>query len=505
MLFVILVVIALFLFLCLLWSRRKLLALYRLIPCGLRWLPIIGHSYLLVGDSEQQMKALQMFARESTKRGGVVGAWHAFKLYIMITDPLAAECVLKTSLGKDDLLKVTHIVLGNGSLFASVPIWRPRRKILAPTFSTRNLNRFVEIFAENSNVMTKQMQAVVDKGNFSMWPFLNNYAMDSVCQSTMGVKVDAQMNPNNQIVSAIETLLQVGAHRMTHPWLHTDFVFKKLPYYATVIKCKNIFCGFVDEIIQSTRKSKQVEEPKTDTAKGEALRTLIDLIIESSKKESEQGYSDLELREESFVVLVAGTDTSAVGAAFTCVMLSRYPEVQEKVYQELQEVFGDSDRPVEAADLPRLKYLEAVIKETMRLYPPVPIILRKIESDVTLPSGVTLVDGCGVVINIWGIHHNPQYWGDDVEEFRPERFLQPLECSAAFMPFSHGPRNCLGYLYATMSMKTVVATVVRRFKILPAKGIKSTDLKKPLRVKYNLMMRDVDKYTIQIESRTKTQ
>lgn len=169
----------------------------------------------------------------------------------------------------------------------------------------------------------------------------------------------------------------------------------------------------------------------------------------------------------------------------------------------LQQVFGESNRPVSSEDLLRLKYLDAVIKETLRLYPPVPVITRKIEKEMTLrkfllpnkchehlqyltywgepvacdvlrkilrftissrasngydnsynieesqsqfsASGIKLIPGTGSMINIWAIHRNPRYWGDDAEQFRPERFLDsPLKHPTAFIPFSHGPRNCVG-------------------------------------------------------------
>nr|CAB3514236.1 unnamed protein product [Spodoptera littoralis] len=202
------------------------------------------------------------------------------------------------------------------------------------------------------------------------------------------------------------------------------------------------------------------------------------------------------------VIMVAGNDTSAVGTSFISLILSRHPEVQEKVYEELQEVFGDSDRLATFEDLLRLKYLDAVIRETLRLYPPVPIIVRKVENHVQLPSGITLVPGTGVLVNIWALHRNPRYWGDDAEHFRPERFLDtPLQHPAAFMAFSNGPRNCAGYQYAMLSMKTVLSTVLRRFKFLPA--VASDGSFPPLRLTFDLMMKDENNFQIRLEPRIK--
>ncbi|XP_028171684.1 cytochrome P450 4V2-like, partial [Ostrinia furnacalis] len=228
-------------------------------------------------------------------------------------------------------------------------------------------------------------------------------------------------------------------------------------------------------------------------------KPFLDLLIESSGG-AEHGYTDRELLEESLVMLIAGNDTSAVGASFVTVMLSQHLDMQEKIYKEIQEVFGDSDRPITADDLPHLKYLEAFIKETLRLYPPVPITARKADKECVTPAGTKLIPGVGVVIHMWAIHRNPRYWGEDAEEFRPERFFDsPPTHPAAYMPFSYGSRNCLGYQYAMMSMKTIITSLVREYKVLPASGTSSTE---PLRLQYDVMMKHVDNYEVKLQTRS---
>ncbi|KOB65655.1 Uncharacterized protein OBRU01_20678, partial [Operophtera brumata] len=291
------------------------------------------------------------------------------------------------------------------------PIWRPRRKILAPTFSPKNLNNFVNIFSKQSSMLVEQLKDVAGKGSFPIWKYLTSYTMDSVC--------------GKQNSASTLCLPKLIAERVVQPWLHPDWLYEMLPTHDAFSKDKKVLCDFVDKIIKLKRESLKEAETISSLDQREGSndnknKTFLELLIEASG--GEKGYSDKELQEETLVILLAGTDTSAVGACFTTVMLSRHPEVQDKVYQELQEVFGDSDRPLTAKDLPRLKYLEAVVKETLRLYPPVPAVARKVETDVTLPSGLTLVPGCGVLFHIWALQRNPRYWGKDAEVFRPERF-----------------------------------------------------------------------------------
>ncbi|XP_038210435.1 cytochrome P450 4g15-like [Zerene cesonia] len=203
------------------------------------------------------------------------------------------------------------------------------------------------------------------------------------------------------------------------------------------------------------------------------------------------------LIEEMLVLVLAATDTSAVGASFTAVMLSKHPDVQEKVYEEIRKVIGEKNRLIEASDLANLKYLEAVIKETLRLYPPVPIFVRAVHKDITLPSGVTLVKGSNLLLSVWGAHRHPKYWGEDAEEFKPDRFIKGNFKQTAFIPFSCGPRGCLGYKYAMMSLKTMIASLLMYYEILPAPNLYN----RPMRLQYNIMMKDIDNFQIKLRLR----
>ncbi|XP_063621081.1 cytochrome P450 4C1-like isoform X2 [Cydia splendana] len=316
-------------------------------------------------------------------------------------------------------------------------------------------------------------------------------------ETTLGVQMRAQLSPNQAFLDALEEITQLVATRMVQPWLYADCVYSLLPQYRRAEKCRSLMYEFVEQVIK-TKRMEMEQRAKTNSQQDPEVfspQSFLEMLLESSQ------LTDHELAEEAMVISVAGTDTSAVAASFTVLMLSRHPEVQDRVYEELCEVLGDSNRDMTAEDLPRLKYLEAVIRETLRLYPPVPIIVRSVEQDTDLPSGLTLVKGVGIVINIWATHRNPRYWGSDADVFRPERFLEPLKHPAQFMPFSYGLRNCLGYQYAMMSIKTVLASLFRKYRALPPEGADQTTLKEPLRLKFDIMMKDVHKFQIQLESR----
>nr|CAD7600964.1 unnamed protein product [Timema genevievae] len=153
-----------------------------------------------------------------------------------------------------------------------------------------------------------------------------------------------------------------------------------------------------------------------------------------------------------------GHDTVAAGSSFIMCVLGAHQDVQNKVLQELNEIFGDSDRPATFNDTLNMKYLERVILETLRMFPPVPIIARRINNNVKLPSGFTLPIGTTAVIATYKLHRRPDIYPNP-DEFNPDNFLPENTNNRhyyAYIPFSAGPRSCVDILARSEPSKTIV-------------------------------------------------
>ncbi|XP_038210487.1 uncharacterized protein LOC119831263 [Zerene cesonia] len=484
------------------YKRRRIYAMVSHIKGPPDDLPFFGVSLSLIGSSEGIMNKLVEYSSVTTNSGGVAKAWLGPFLFFMITDPASIEVVLKNYLEKHNIHRFLKYIFGNSLIFAPVSIWKPRRKVAVPAFSPKIISGFVDVFAVQSLKLTELLKPMAGTGRFQIWPHINAYNLDSVMETAMGVPLNAQENNNNPILIASNDALMYTCERMFHPWLQPDWLYKLFPQYKKLKTATDTIHRFTDEVI--ARKKQQLSELETRKTIEKHLDlqfdkniTFLDLLISQSGGMS--GYTNLELREEVLTFMLAATDTSAVTMGFTLKLLGKYPEVQQKVFEEIRAVFGNSDRLLERDDLPKLQYLERVIKETLRLYPSAPIIIRTTTEDSPLSEDITLPKGAGIAISIYGVHRNPKFWGPDADCFDPDRFLPERIKGmhpSSFIPFSHGPRNCLGYQYAMSSIKTALATILRRYKVIDEP--EETPVPK-IRVKLDIMMKAVDGYELALE------
>ena len=150
--------------------------------------------------------------------------------------------------------------------------------------------------------------------------------------------------------------------------------------------------------------------------------------------------------EEVDTFMFEGFDTVSMNLIFTLMNLALFPDMQEKCLQEIQQIISCDLDHLDMQQLNNLKYVDCFIKESQRLYPSVPIIVRECTSNLALPNNILLPKGTQINIHIFDIHRNPKYY-ENPEEFRPERFMLPESEKRhpfAFIPFSAGQRNCIG-------------------------------------------------------------
>jgi cytochrome P450 len=194
---------------------------------------------------------------------------------------------------------------------------------------------------------------------------------------------------------------------------------------------------------------------------GEGGDDLLQMLVETVDEETGERMNDVQLRDEVMTMFLAGHETTANALTWTFTLLSRHPEVARKVERELDEVLGDG--PLDPMRVRELGYLDRVIKESLRLMPPVWALGRRAEEADVL-HGERIEPGTIVFLSPYVTHRHPEFWHNP-EGFDPDRFLDDVRPRYKYFPFAGGPRQCIGKHFAEMELALIAASVLRRFRI----------------------------------------
>ncbi|XP_050540751.1 cytochrome P450 4g15-like [Daktulosphaira vitifoliae] len=261
----------------------------------------------------------------------------------------------------------------------------------------------------------------------------------------------------------------------------------------------NLF-KFPNKIIKE-KKSQYVQWKKTNHSslnlprnEKKQRKVFLDALLELNDKGA--NFSNKYLRDEILTMMLGGSETSSITICFCILMLAIHQDIQDKVYEEIYQIMGDCDRILTIDDTVKFVYLEQCIKETLRLYPVAPIIVRYLQDDVKI-SNYTIPKGTTIIIPPIATHHLPELypnpWEYNPGNFDPEKVAQRHKCS--FIAFSDGPRKCIGEKYAMLFMKVLLSTFLRNYSVHTK--CKMSDIK----LKLEFMMKSVHGYQVTISPR----
>ncbi|XP_005406114.1 PREDICTED: leukotriene-B4 omega-hydroxylase 3-like [Chinchilla lanigera] len=362
--------------------------------------------------------------------------------------------------------------LGDGLLLSAGDKWSSHRRMLTPAFHFNILKPYVKIFTESTNIMHAKWQRLVSQGSarLDMFEHISLMTLDSLQKCVFSFESNCQEKPSEYI----EAILQLSAlvtKRHQQLFLHMDFLYHLTCDGQRFRKACRLVHDFTDAVIQERRRTlsnQGIDDFLKAKAKAKTL-DFIDVLLMSKDKDGKE-LSDEDIRAEADTFMFGGHDTTASGLSWVLYNLAKHPEYQERCRQEVQEVLrGREPEEIEWDDLAQLPFLTMCIKESLRLHPPVTVVSRCCTQDIVLPDGRIIPKGVICLISIFGTHHNPAVWPDP-EVYDPFRFdpenskdRSPL----AFIPFSAGPRNCIGQNFAMTEMKVVLALTLLRFRVLP--------------------------------------
>ncbi|XP_075466236.1 cytochrome P450 4V2 [Ascaphus truei] len=428
--------------------------------------PIIGNALDLKPNGGDFFLQIIQYTEEKRSEP-LIKIWVGPVPFLILYHAETVEPILSTSKHMDKAFpyKFLHPWLGKGLLTSTGEKWRSRRKMITPTFHFAILSEFLEVMNEQSKVLVEKLRNRVGEESFNCFMDVTLCALDIISETAMGKKIHAQSTSDSEYVQAIYKMSDMVHRRQKMPWLWPDFVYSRLKVGKEHDKSLKILHTFTDNVIKERAEEMKSTDSSSDSdsSKVKKRSAFLDMLLRATDDAGNK-MSDMDIREEVDTFMFEGHDTTAAALNWSLFLLGSNPEAQRKVHQELDETFGESDRPVTWDDLKKLRYLEAVIKEGLRLYPSVPFFARTITEDCSI-RGFKVPRGVNVMIIPYALHRDPKYFPEP-GEFRPERFLHENASGRnpyAYIPFSAGLRNCIGQRFALMEEKVVLSTILRQF------------------------------------------
>ncbi|XP_060860449.1 cytochrome P450 4C1-like [Metopolophium dirhodum] len=488
------------------WRNRHFEKLEARMP-GLPAYPFIGTAYQFIGLTPERIMS-RILDYEKDYNLEPFRAWLGPYFVVIIIKPEDLQIVLNSSkaLQKGCLYKFFQSILGEGLFTAPVDKWRKHRRMITPLFNGKLLEQFFPVFIEKNQILIRNVAKQLNETQaFDLWDYIAPFALDTICQNTLGYNLDTQTSKNEcEFAEAIVTTTELEGMRIYKPWLYPEIVFSmylKLTGQQRVFETVRKFpLQVIKEKKAEFDQRKKSIEAKIDVTNNNENQSKLFLDTLFELNNDGGNFSDSDIRDEVVTMLTGGSETSAITVCFCLLMLAIDQDIQDKVYDEIYDIFDESHHVISIKDTTRLVYLEQVLKETLRLFPVGPLLLREIQEDLKIFScDYVLPKGTTCVLAPLGTHLSPDLYSNprdfNPENFSPENIAKRHRYS--FIPFSGGPRGCIGSKYAILSMKVTVSTFLRHFSIHT--DIKLTDIK----LKLGLLMRSVDGYPVTIRPRDK--
>ncbi|KAF7275088.1 hypothetical protein GWI33_012196 [Rhynchophorus ferrugineus] len=392
----------------------------------------------------------------SKKYGFPCNLWIGHHYHYVTADADDVRVILNSphSLNKMSIYNIMGLLMADTLLLLPAEEWKLQRKFFSKSFSQPILNSFVEVFYKKTSSL---LNIIKEAEEVDVFDVFEQYTIDAFCETIIGLDYDMQNNPQIKIAEWLGDIQTISGKYMVSGLLHPDMMIILTAEGRKVIQRIKQTKAFIRDIIKRKRKAFGEDSEYADK---NAL-PLLDAMLHAK----EGRFNDEKINQELILFALAATDTSGYTLAYVFTLLGMHPDIQEKVYDEVISVVG-RDRPIYNEDLPNLKYVERCILESMRILPVTPFIGRMAMADLTVGSKI-IPKGTNLFVSMFDLHRNEKYWPEPLI-YNPDRFL-PEEVAKrdpyAFIPFSAGPRNCIGKTYAMMLMKTVVASVIRNYKV----------------------------------------
>ncbi|KAK9368071.1 cytochrome P450 [Lipomyces kononenkoae] len=387
---------------------------------------------------------------------------------VALLSPEAHKFVLQTrtyDYPKPILSAAYRIIIGDGIAFAEGDAHKYQRRLLSPAFSLTKVKSFLPIFIDKTTKVISQFDELVQAGPtvFKILPYFARLTLDSIGEATFGIDLNSIEDDKGElalaytsIVAASESVLELLAFAFLPGWKYIP-----TPYNTKVRKAHKIFDATTQRIFQEKALNSS-GGPDTEVDKAAEIskaRDFLELLVKTNDLTVEQ------IKNQMTTILFAGHETTSGLISWSLFTLAKHIDVQEQLRAEIRAAFPDGLGEIDNAEqLDSLKYLNNVVRELLRINPPLISTTRYATRDAVV-DGETIYKGTDISISIKALNYSKKLWGSDAYKFDPDRWNdRQADDAYAYLTFLQGPRICLGKSFAELEFKYVVASFVARYK-----------------------------------------
>ncbi|PNF23399.1 Cytochrome P450 9e2 [Cryptotermes secundus] len=370
--------------------------------------------------------------------------------------------------------------------------WKDMRSTLSPAFTSSKMKNMFVLITECGKQLTDFLEKCIKDKNLTiegckieregnilaveMKDLFTRYTNDVIATSAFGISCDSLNNPGNEFYATGRYVTNFSGIRalIFFGYMFSPKLMKLLNIKFISKSSGNFFRSLVHNTM-STREEQGIVRPdmihllmqtKKGTVQGDDNGT-------TNVKSTNTKWDDDDITAQAFLFFLAGFDTASTLLCFASHLLAMHPDIQSRLQDEIDQTLKEDGGKLTYEAVHGMKYLDMVVSETLRLYPPAVLVDRRCVKQYTLPAEprCTLKPGDGVYIPIYALHHDPDYFPDP-EKFDPERFSDENKGNikaCTYLPFGSGPRNCIGSRFALMEAKIALVQLLSRFnlKVVP--------------------------------------
>lgn len=369
--------------------------------------------------------------------------------------------------------KALEPLLGDGLFISDGATWQKHRELETPMFSTEQVAKYSEIMIRTTEERVQQWSLFKPDSIIPVLSEMGQLTAEIICRALFGNQLGAEQAA--QVVQSFAEYQAVIGQMDINTFFGLPSWIPGVKTGKATVAAKAIH-AIVDKVIAEGEKS------------GNADTLLAQFLKFQGETAAANTLTREQIRNELIVLFMAGHETTANTLAWAWYLVSQCPDVEQRLHDEVDAVLGN--RSATFADVAKLTYTRAIIEETMRLYPPVPILSREAIADDTIRKR-HIPAGSIMLVVPWLLHRHKQYW-DKPDHFMPERFLDDAPAKPdryTYIPFSIGPRVCIGKYFGTVETTLCLAILARHFRLRVPEGHQVThECRLTLRPKDNLPM-----------------